>query len=174
MSMHHVSEFLKTDSYGSGEWQSFTLSVRRSKGNACEMCRRSDGILQVHHLFYEHGRKLWDYDHQDLVLLCRPCHKAVHEQLQAFRRFVFGKLRPETFRVINESLSVALSRYDPLVFVHALQEFVATPSMVDRYAKAFGMRATQSKLERKYTPEDEINRGRAALIDLETKARNWK
>jgi hypothetical protein len=63
----------------------------------------------------------------------------MHEQLKKFRKYVFGKMTPRILQVVNGALAVAFEQYEPLVFAHALAEFVSTPSMIQRYADAWGV-----------------------------------
>lgn len=120
----------------SPEWAAFSADIR-AKHPFCEQCRRSDARLNVHHIFYDWRRKLWEYEPSELIVLCEPCHDALGKQLSVFRKTVFGKLDHQSFTVLNGALSVGLTQYDPLVFAHALAEFVSSPSMVERYAKAW-------------------------------------
>lgn len=119
------------------EWRSFSASVRSGKGNACHCCRRSDRVTQVHHMFYEWGKKAWEYDHNDVLLLCDHCHKALHEELKKFRRHVFGFLDPQSFNALNKALESALTRYKPLMFAHALCEIVCNERLIENHAKAW-------------------------------------
>lgn len=122
---------------GQAEWKEFARSARERAGNACEICRRSDVQLQVHHAFYEPGRDPWEYAGEDVVVLCRGCHHETHVQLQKFRRFVFKKFNPASFRVLNGALAVAGDHYDPLKFAYAVAELAASPGAVERFFKAF-------------------------------------
>ena len=119
------------------EWKAFRQRVIDVNGRACRACRRSDKIIQVHHLFYEKTRKPWDYELNEVTVLCEDCHASMHDELQKFRKFVFDKLEPQTFRIVNGALCVALTQYDRLTFSHALAEFVSSPNMVSNYAKAW-------------------------------------
>lgn len=128
----------REDGYSSEEWKRFAREMRRAKGNFCECCKQGNIPTQVHHLFYEEGRKLWDYKFDEVIVLCAPCHHELHAELQNFRKAVFGNLDPKAFRVLNGALAVAFKQYNPLVFAHALAEFVASPSMIQRFADAWG------------------------------------
>jgi len=44
----------------------------------CEHCESSDITLNVHHAYYERGRKPWDYPSRSLHCLCQPCHEKTH------------------------------------------------------------------------------------------------
>lgn len=137
--MPHIDQILRKNTYSkqlqSERWRNFSATIRRDR-NFCEMCKQK-GQLQVHHLFYDPSREAWEYTAHEVVVLCVGCHKQIHEQLNLFRRFVFCKMTPRVFQVINGSLAVAFDTYDPLVFAHALAEFVSTPSMIQRYAAAW-------------------------------------
>lgn len=37
--------------------------------------------LSVHHLHYENGKKIWEYDNESLATLCDGCHKKIHLDL---------------------------------------------------------------------------------------------
>lgn len=49
----------------------------------CETCGRGETevVLQVHHKFYVHGRKPWEYDPQDCEVICKGCHAAEHGKI---------------------------------------------------------------------------------------------
>lgn len=149
MSGLKVSQILEGTKYrdklNSQEWRSFAAEEKQKQGGYCRACKRADVALQVHHIFYESGREPWHYKSDELVVLCDGCHKELHEQLAKFRRYVFGKMTPQVFQILNGALAVAFAKYDPLVFVHALAEFVSTPTMVQRYANAWGMDAQKKK-----------------------------
>ena len=115
-------------------WAAFTKEVRSSKGNACECCRQGGKVLQVHHLFYQPDREPWDYAMHEVALLCSSCHAQSHEHLAEFRQFVFRKLTPAGFRVLNGALAVGLEHNDPLVFAYAVASLAASPGAVKRFA----------------------------------------
>lgn len=135
------SLFKSTSTYASKlndeRWLSFARQIRRMHNNSCQCCKRGGLVLQVHHFFYDAKREPWEYRPDEVTVLCEGCHHRLHEQLQKFRRYVFSKLSPQAFQILNGALAVALDKYDPLVFVHALAELASTPTMVKRYADAW-------------------------------------
>jgi hypothetical protein len=143
--MKSLGSILKQSSYSqllsTDEWRNFASSVRQRKGNFCQMCKRGGLITQVHHVFYESTRSITDYQDDELMVLCEGCHKDVHEQLRAFRKHVFGKMNAASFKILNGALAVAFEMYDPLVFSHALAEFVGNQGLVENHAKAWKMTA---------------------------------
>lgn len=147
--MKSLSDILSGNSYkqqvGSSQWRNFAAAVR-SKRKACECCRRSDVELHVHHLFYDFKKNLWEYDDDEVIVLCRGCHEEIHEQLKKFRKFVFRYLNGQTFQVLNGALAVALTQYNPIIFTHALAEFVSNPRLVQNHADAWQM-SSKNKTE---------------------------
>ena len=119
------------------EWREFTKAARNFHGNHCKCCRRKDVVTQVHHIYYDPSKEPWEYDFNDTVLLCKACHEELHKQLNDFRRFVFRNLTPQSFGMLNGALAVAVDKYDPLTFAHALAEFVSNPRLVQNHADAW-------------------------------------
>ena len=58
-------------------WKEFRLKVMSERGNKCECCGGTD-ILQIHHTFYISGKMPWEYDINDMRVLCRTCHQKIH------------------------------------------------------------------------------------------------
>ena len=58
-------------------WKEFRLKVLSERGNKCECCGGTD-ILQIHHTFYIRGKMPWEYDINDMRVLCRTCHQRIH------------------------------------------------------------------------------------------------
>ena len=58
-------------------WKEFRLKVMSERGNKCECCGGTD-VLQIHHTFYIKGKMPWEYDINDMRVLCRTCHQKIH------------------------------------------------------------------------------------------------
>ena len=58
-------------------WKEFRLKVLSERGNKCECCGGTD-VLQIHHTFYIGGKMPWEYDINDMRVLCRTCHQKIH------------------------------------------------------------------------------------------------
>ena len=58
-------------------WKEFREKILDIRGRKCEMC---GGVhnLQVHHRKYINGLYAWEYSQDELIVLCRNCHKAEH------------------------------------------------------------------------------------------------
>lgn len=117
-------------------WRDYSRERRNDIGNCCEVCRRGDLPIQVHHWFYD-GRMAWEYEHHEVIALCEPCHKLYHTLLKQFREFVFSKLTPQAFRVLNGALAVGCDKNDPLHFAYAVAEMAASPDSVKRFAASW-------------------------------------
>jgi 5-methylcytosine-specific restriction endonuclease McrA len=51
------------------------------RGRSCELCAKTDGVVDVHHKSYANRGREWD-NLGDLILLCRPCHAKHHDKLE--------------------------------------------------------------------------------------------
>lgn len=58
-------------------WKEFRLKVMSERGSRCECCGGTD-ILQIHHTFYIRGKMPWEYDINDMRVLCKKCHQRIH------------------------------------------------------------------------------------------------
>jgi 5-methylcytosine-specific restriction endonuclease McrA len=61
-------------------WQKKRLEIMHRDGFQCLACGEAFA-LTVHHLYYESGKKPWDYDNECFVTLCDGCHKILHKEL---------------------------------------------------------------------------------------------
>lgn len=58
-------------------WRDFSNHIIACR-ERCWTCGESDpSLLQVHHLIYKDCH-LWEYDGDEIRLLCKDCHSAVH------------------------------------------------------------------------------------------------
>ncbi len=128
-----------SDQINDDRWREFSQRVRSSR-NFCECCKRADVTLQVHHLFYDFERKLWEYSDGEVVVLCQACHHEIHEGLKVFRKHIFRHLNGRTIKVLNAALAVGLTQYDSDLFIYALAEFATNKRLVENHARAWGER----------------------------------
>lgn len=142
--MKSIRQILNSSSYSeqinSDQWRDFARNIRRER-NFCECCKRGDVSLQVHHIFYDFDRKLWEYGAGEVMVLCVECHQSITTELRQFRKHVFKYFSGPNLKILNGALAVAMTQYDPAVFVHALAEFVGNSRLVENHAKAWGMKA---------------------------------
>lgn len=60
------------------KWQRKRLEALQSNEFTCEMCGDAESPLHVHHKAYFKGREPWEYDCNQLAVLCESCHKSQH------------------------------------------------------------------------------------------------
>lgn len=119
------------------EWRAFAYRAKEAAGFACQVCKRGGaGVeLNVHHHAYSTARQPWEYEPDEIAVLCKPCHVEMHECLQAFRRHVFRHLTPASFRTLNGALAVGFANMDGLTLAQAIAALVSTPGAVERFGK---------------------------------------
>lgn len=123
--------------YQDDKWKEFSNRVRRFHAGVCASCRASNKVTQVHHWKYYPGRKPWEYELGEVVLVCADCHRLFHKHLQDFRQYIFPRVTPQAFAVLNGALAVALTHYDALEFMYALASLAASPGSVKRFCQDF-------------------------------------
>ncbi len=64
--------------YRRPEWQKKRLEMLNLKNWKCEICGESKAQLHVHHRYYKNGNKPWEYDDNELAVLCETCHNEEH------------------------------------------------------------------------------------------------
>lgn len=62
-------------------WKEFRLKVLSERGNKCECCGGTD-VLQIHHTFYIKSKMPWEYEINDMRVLCKRCHQRIHNIMQ--------------------------------------------------------------------------------------------
>lgn len=60
------------------KWKAFRDFVFEVRGKKCEVCG-SEKELQVHHTEYHKNAKAWEYTCNDVMVVCRECHKKIHD-----------------------------------------------------------------------------------------------
>lgn len=59
-------------------WKIFRSAALAYYHNRCVCCGSKEN-LQVHHMKYRKGRYAWEYNFDDVVVLCRDCHRKEHD-----------------------------------------------------------------------------------------------
>jgi len=88
------------DEIKDARWQEKRLKIMQRDGFKCLACP-SKYDLNVHHLFYQSGCKIWEYDDEALVTLCGDCHKAIHNDLLKLAGII-------AFKIITNKLDVTI------------------------------------------------------------------
>jgi hypothetical protein len=60
-------------------WQRRRLEMLQRAEFKCELCDDSESTLHVHHKRYVKGRQVWEYENDELQVLCESCHAEHHE-----------------------------------------------------------------------------------------------
>lgn len=58
-------------------WKKKRLKILKKFKFKCCLCGGSEN-LNVHHLSYKENKKAWEYSMSNFIVLCRDCHKKVH------------------------------------------------------------------------------------------------
>jgi len=66
------------EQYNHPLWQGKRIEIFQRDGLICSNCGNDQVQLHVHHKEYIKGRKVWEYDNSNFVVLCDTCHKEVH------------------------------------------------------------------------------------------------
>lgn len=78
-------------------WKAKRLEILERDGNMCTNCRTTSG-LQVHHKVYENDIFPWESRDDDLITLCRNCHKLYHQQEgNKYRSYYAGVTQNRTY-----------------------------------------------------------------------------
>lgn len=74
-----------SDQYKHPKWQKRRLEKMKSVSDffdsespICEWCHNDEEQLHVHHIRYIKDRKIWEYNDDELLLLCGECHLSAH------------------------------------------------------------------------------------------------
>jgi hypothetical protein len=93
---------MNEESYKNPQWQRKRLEIMQKKGFKCEWCSSGEKELHTHHLRYEKGKELWEYEDSNFMILCKDCHKTFHIALNVFN---------SVLSLLNESNRNILMRY---------------------------------------------------------------
>lgn len=126
-----------SEKYSDPQWKAFSAKIRREQGGFCQLCKRTDVVTQVHHWCYDKDRDPWQYTVSEVAILCKGCHEEYHKHLNDFRRFIFPRLTPRSFQVLNGALSVALKEYDGLDVAYAFAELVSNTGAIKRLSDSW-------------------------------------
>ena len=59
-------------------WQKRRLHMLEKRGWCCEYCCSVTETINVHHRKYRPGLMPWEYEDEELQVLCEPCHTEQH------------------------------------------------------------------------------------------------
>ena len=61
------------------------LEIMQDREFKCEMCGDDETSLNVHHKEYFKGHEPWEYENNQLAVICENCHKAQHDNLDILK-----------------------------------------------------------------------------------------
>lgn len=62
-------------------WQKKRLEVLSNADWTCQSCMATDETLHVHHKQYFKGKEPWEYETEQLTVLCKVCHELAHDDV---------------------------------------------------------------------------------------------
>lgn len=71
--------------YKSKEWFDFRSRLIRLRASTCEQCGKAPPmhvVFQIHHLTYKQDSFPWQYDDDEVMLVCKGCHAKLHGRIQ--------------------------------------------------------------------------------------------
>lgn len=60
------------------KWQKKRLEILERDSFQCRLCKDEKTTLHIHHLKYINGNDPWQYKNNDLMTVCKDCHKLIH------------------------------------------------------------------------------------------------
>lgn len=94
-------------------WQKKRLENLKLANWECINCGNKDDQLQVHHKQYIKGRNPWEYENEQLEVLCNKCHGEMHEMLDAIKTIISYSDIYEIFNLLKGYVSDDIdAKYD--------------------------------------------------------------
>lgn len=81
-------------------WQRRRLERLSEAEFSCEDCGETDLTLHVHHRSYVKGRRAWEYNNDELEVLCEVCHEKFHKAEAVVLSLLAGENRGELFGLV--------------------------------------------------------------------------
>lgn len=80
------------EQYKDDRWKRQRIEILKRDKFKCRACGAKKVVLDVHHLYYDMDLKIWQYDNDALVTLCRDCHAKIHLDLKKVSGLIAFKL----------------------------------------------------------------------------------
>lgn len=108
----------------------------------CEWCQSDEKQLHLHHIQYKNDFKIWEYEDDELILLCSDCHSEIH------------KINEEIKSYLNEASKcneVFLSIYEVLYLMNNMNIcLIHVPDLILNSLKFAGNYEVIKKFEKKF------------------------
>lgn len=66
-------------------WQKLRLQAMEKADFCCQSCYDNESPLNVHHKEYFKGHEPWEYDINQLSVLCEYCHENIHDEFNLLK-----------------------------------------------------------------------------------------
>ena len=121
-------------------WEEFRQRAFGYHGNACVTCGGEDKERgdhhHIHHKRYFKDREPWEYDMDDVTVLCRECHEDIHRCETKWRNMI--RAMPSWLVLEFDSMAEAFLEMDP-------EEYVQWASYCKNHARIFAKRGRETR-----------------------------
>jgi hypothetical protein len=66
-------------------WQKLRLEAMQKANFTCEVCNDTETSLNVHHREYFKGNEPWEYNTNQLSVVCEKCHEGHHDDFNLLK-----------------------------------------------------------------------------------------
>jgi hypothetical protein len=71
--------------YKDPRWQKKRLEIMERDNFTCRSCGAKDKTLNVHHAYYDKGKRPWEYPSENMITWCEKCHKKTHDTMKSMQ-----------------------------------------------------------------------------------------
>ena len=96
------------DQYKDPRWQKRRLEIMQRDEFMCQCCYDPENTLNVHHKYYIHNKKPWEYPDKLLTTVCQPCHDFIYNEETIRKRLAY--LESKITKKFNKKLSREIDR----------------------------------------------------------------
>jgi len=139
------------------KWQRKRLTLLDAAGWTCQLCSATESTLHVHHKRYVKGRRAWEYEDRELMVLCEACHDEQHRLQDLLDEMVATAGGEDCLRMvvglvggflatnssIDEGLCISAVRACPSMFIFGVAGAAASLSCEPRVAAFVQETATE-------------------------------
>lgn len=72
----------------SPKWQKKRLEILQRDEFMCTYCEDAESELHVHHKKYIYGNEVWDYENENFITLCKPCHEEITQKKKSIKELI--------------------------------------------------------------------------------------
>ena len=98
----------------SPQWQRKRLEIMKRDGFRCRCCGEDSKTLNVHHKIYRKGAEPWEYEDENFMTLCEPCHSQTHDFINDIKKNIRSSYHAFWLMKMSELPDNQMSRIDTL------------------------------------------------------------